>query len=232
MHDGAFVADGRVAAERLRAGLEYGEVHEACVHVARRHVGVDLRHGAHDLKLGRDLRVKPRRLEPFGGGAAVDGGLRIGRGDGLDGLERDVLGALQLEPLAPDEDERRVAEAPGVGCERIVELLEARLVGDDDVDAAAVLHLGEHLADVAAEALLDGDARLLLIERGERVDHLDVACARRDDDLRGVRGARGKSGDGGKGDEKRLEFHDDVLGLGVVGVRPACGCPRCGRPSS
>ena len=80
-----------------------------------------------------------------------------------------------------------------------MELLEARLVGDDDVDAAAVLHLGEHLADVAAEALLDGDARLLLIERGERVDHLDVTRARRDDDLRGVRGARGKSGDGGKG---------------------------------
>ena len=113
-----------------------------------------------------------------------------------------------------------------------MELLEARLVGDDDVDAAAVLHRGEHLADVAAEARLDGDARLLLIERGERVDHLDVARARRDDDLRGVRGARGKSGDGGKGNEERLGFHDDVLGLGVVGVRLACGCPQCGRPSS
>mgnify|MGYP006867769540 CR=1 FL=1 len=58
------------------------------------------------------------------------------------------------------------------------------------------------------------------------------ACARRDDDLRGVRGARGKSGDGGKGNEERLEFHDEVLVLGVVGVRSACGCSRCGRPSS
>lgn len=171
--------------------LEHGEVDEAGVHVARRDVGVDLRHGAHDLKLRRDSDLEPARLEPASGGESVDGRLRIGRGDGLHGVERDVRRLFELEPLAPDEHERRAAQGRGRGREFGLELFEAGLVGDDDVDAAAVPHLREHLSDVAAEALFHDGARLLLIELDERVNHFDVARARRDDDLSGGDGARG-----------------------------------------
>ena len=46
----------------------------------------------------------------------------------------------QRRPVHDDQVVHHVAQRSADG-----------LVGDDDVDAAAVLHLGEHLADVAAE---------------------------------------------------------------------------------